>query len=159
MSEEIKFFTSYYANIPNLEGYFLISISGGITPEIEKVIDKHDKRMAPNLSLFSQYKKSQEIKDVSTSFNEERYVKRFKKEVLSNIEINSFIEEYKNIYAEHKKDIVFLCYEKPEDFCHRHIVQEFLNENGFKTSELISEEYEFKDYKYSSKNKIDEYEW
>jgi uncharacterized protein (DUF488 family) len=97
--------------------------------------------------------------DVSASFNEERYVGRFKKEVLSNIEINSFIEEYKNIYAEHKKDIVLLCYEKPEDFCHRHIVQEFLNENGFKTSEVISEEYEFDNYKYILKNKILEDEW
>jgi uncharacterized protein YeaO (DUF488 family) len=159
MTEEIKFFTSYYANIPNLDGYFLVSISGGITPEIEKVIDKHDKRLAPNLSLFTEYKKSQEIMDVSASFNEERYVGRFKKEVLSNIEINSFIEEYKNIYAEHKKDIVLLCYEKPEDFCHRHIVQEFLNENGYKTSELITEEYEFDYYKYTLKNKILEDEW
>lgn len=40
------------------------------------------------------------------------------------------------------KDPVLLCFEKPNDFCHRHLVAEWLNENGipckeFEKSDLI----------------------
>jgi uncharacterized protein YeaO (DUF488 family) len=27
------------------------------------------------------------------------------------------------------KDVILLCYEKPQDFCHRHILADWLNEN------------------------------
>ena len=27
-------------------------------------------------------------------------------------------------------DIVLLCYEKPDEFCHRHLVAEWFNRNG-----------------------------
>lgn len=29
------------------------------------------------------------------------------------------------------KDIAVICYKKPSDFCHRHLVVDWLNENGF----------------------------
>jgi uncharacterized protein (DUF488 family) len=28
-------------------------------------------------------------------------------------------------------DIALICYEKPSDFCHRHLVSKWLNENGY----------------------------
>ena len=34
------------------------------------------------------------------------------------------------------KDIVFLCYEKPSEFCHRHLLAQFLEEQGFECKEL-----------------------
>ena len=34
------------------------------------------------------------------------------------------------------KDIVFLCYEKPSEFCHRHLLAQFLKEQGFECKEL-----------------------
>jgi hypothetical protein len=36
------------------------------------------------------------------------------------------------------KDLVMCCYEKPGEFCHRHLLAEILNNTGFKT-----EEYEY----------------
>ena len=36
------------------------------------------------------------------------------------------------------KDIALICYEKPSDFCHRHLVAEWLNKNGFKCEEWRS---------------------
>ncbi len=31
---------------------------------------------------------------------------------------------------------ILLCYEKPENFCHRHILAEWLRKNGYKCEEL-----------------------
>ena len=46
------------------------------------------------------------------------------------------LRAYRNIAAKDGKDIVFLCYEKTGDFCHRHIFAEWLTE---KTGEPVSE--------------------
>jgi hypothetical protein len=143
MNDYYPFYTSYYANIPNLDDYYLVSISGGITPDIEKVIDKHDKRMAPNLSLFTEYKETLVNRDISAAENEARYVKRFKEEVLKNLNIQELKEQYLKISHKTNKKIVFLCYEKPEDFCHRHIIAEALN-----AKEVISDDYKMSYYKY-----------
>lgn len=37
-----------------------------------------------------------------------------------------------------ENDIALICYEKPSDFCHRHLVSEWLNQNGFKCEEWRS---------------------
>lgn len=34
--------------------------------------------------------------------------------------------------------IALICYEKPSDFCHRHLVAEWLNQNGYKCEEWRS---------------------
>lgn len=41
-----------------------------------------------------------------------------------------------DILKELGEDAVLLCYEKPGDFCHRHLVSQWLNENGIRCSEL-----------------------
>lgn len=33
------------------------------------------------------------------------------------------------------KHICLICYEKPADFCHRHLVAKWLNDNNFKCKE------------------------
>lgn len=33
-------------------------------------------------------------------------------------------------------DIALICYEKPSDFCHRHLVAQWLRDNGFGCSEM-----------------------
>jgi hypothetical protein len=40
------------------------------------------------------------------------------------------------IVYEDLKDSILLCYEPPEEFCHRHLVAQWLNEN---TDEFVSE--------------------
>ena len=32
--------------------------------------------------------------------------------------------------------IILLCYEKPDDFCHRHLVAQWLTEHGYDTQEI-----------------------
>lgn len=36
-----------------------------------------------------------------------------------------------------ENDIALICYEKPTDFCHRHLVADWLNKNGFKCDEYL----------------------
>lgn len=38
--------------------------------------------------------------------------------------------------ANYNRDVVLLCYEKPENFCHRKVLATFLNNHGFSCSEL-----------------------
>ena len=33
------------------------------------------------------------------------------------------------------RDVALVCYEKPEGFCHRHLVADWLNENGIVVKE------------------------
>lgn len=58
---------------------------------------------------------------------QEEYVSRYRKEVLSRLDVNGFLETLKSF--SHGKDVALCCYEKPSDFCHRHILAEWLNEN------------------------------
>ena len=37
------------------------------------------------------------------------------------------------------KDVALVCYEKPSDFCHRHLVADWLNKNGFECKEFVGE--------------------
>ena len=68
-----------------------------------------------------------------------------KEEQLKNENINQYCQAY---YEETLMDLnphtvaaeldgkVLLCYEKSEDFCHRHIVAEWLERYGYKVKEL-----------------------
>lgn len=99
--------TSYFANIKNLEaeGFTnLVSISQG---ESRWHKGKYTcfKMLAPSWDL---------IKEV----NENTYSERYIEEVLSNLDAQK-------IYDELGEDAVLLCFEKPDDFCHRHIVAEW----------------------------------
>ena len=42
---------------------------------------------------------------------------------------------FKAINNDSNKDICLMCYEKPSDFCHRHLVANWLNENGIECKE------------------------
>lgn len=58
--------------------------------------------------------------------SDETYTRRYKAEVLSRIDPHKFVSD---LYAVSQgKDVALCCFEKPEDFCHRHILAEWLTE-------------------------------
>lgn len=123
----MKIWTSYYANIKNIpEDYFLVSTSGGITPEIEAAVDSWNQSLAPSKEIFFEYKENPDW---------EQYAKRFKAERLPNVDWLEKLEQWEekaNKIGKKIDNIVLLCYEKPTDFCHRQILAENV-EKEFRT--------------------------
>lgn len=52
------------------------------------------------------------------------------------LELLLMAHNYKGL--DYHPNIVLLCYEKPTDFCHRHLVAQWLIENGFECKEYKS---------------------
>jgi hypothetical protein len=160
----MTFVTSYYAKINEIRkqypDYILVSISGGITPEILDSVDIHDKRLAPNLSLFKEYKDNPENPN-----REQQYINRFKKEVLEQRDLNEIFKSWSDKIGLNKKYVI-MCYEANEygssSFCHRRIVAEEISKKyGIEVPELFLdyENYEVKNYKVKEKFGIDDNEW
>lgn len=136
--------TSFYGNLKNIpDDHFKIFVSGGLTDGLENQCDVWDKKLAPNKSIFFDYKEDGNIV---------KYVERFKKERLAKIdwlERLEYYEEEANILGKSLDHIVFFCYEAAGSddgkghFCHRHILAESLEET-FKT---VVTEIDFEDYK------------
>lgn len=135
-------YTSYFANIRNLpEGFFPISICGK-APEGYK--GAQYKKVAPKWSFFSEWKKNHD---------NDYYIKCFKEQVLSDLDAGEVVHELTKLLPEDLQmlnyitncpiwgnphvNIVLVCYEKPEDFCHRHLVAEWFNQNGIRCAEWV----------------------
>jgi len=150
----MTFGTSYFANIKNIRtnhpDYILVSISLNTTPELDRSVDFSDKRLSPTPFILNDYKGNP---------NEIEYVKRFKA-VLQNIDLNSILKEWASKYGANKKYIL-ICYEKPSDFCHRHIIaEEIENKYNIEVPEIDIDlnKYYRKDYKYNL-NQVKYEEW
>lgn len=131
----MKIYTSYFANLETLEaaGLYCVAICNKVPsffkgPNIESV--------APNGSILWEYKKSSE-----TDSDRERYRRRYIDEVLCAYRFHpEYLIQLLESFSESEcgKDIALLCYERPEDFCHRHLLADWLNEQ---LSDVCIEEY------------------
>lgn len=81
--------------------------------------------LSPSNALLYGYKNG--------SISEQSYVIEFK-EYLSKLNFRKVLNDLKSLSGD--KDCILLCYEKPTDFCHRHLVAEWLKENGAIVEEL-----------------------
>ena len=119
-------YTSYFGNIKNLsDKYYPICIARWkpkwfIGPTILS--------LAPSIELLRWWRTSDKS-EVS-------------KQIYTHI-FNTYLstkDPYRLIKLLHEKCKdkipVLLCFEKPDQFCHRHLVQEWLNKNGIECKEL-----------------------
>lgn len=113
----MEVFTSYFGNHKKFpKNAVLISIAGkspeGFYPEYEL------KMLAPSWSISSEYRETGD-KDL--------YTKRYKKEILSKLDPNEIYGIISNVaYTVGASRVFLLCYEKPDAFCHRHLVADWL---------------------------------
>jgi hypothetical protein len=158
----MKFVTSYYAKIAKIReeypDYVIVSISGGLDDYILPLVDIWDKRLAPKKDFFNEYKSSNPGLE-----RERKYVKEFQNKVLirdDGITLNDILKSWSD-RGGLNKTFVIMCYEVPEDFCHRHIVAEAIEQKyGVKIPELfLFDDYERVNYKYRIKSNFDEDEW
>lgn len=58
------------------------------------------------------------------------YIEHFQSEVLDGLDATDVILDFSRMdygFNVGENDIALICYEKPSDFCHRHLVAEWLN--------------------------------
>lgn len=129
-------YTSYFAKLKSLPDYIVpISICGK-APDWYKGFQY--KKLAPKYDFFMKWKENHD---------NDYYIKCFNEQVLDKLDAQNVTKELNNLIGNiilnpmifHDRslipDIVLICYEKPGDFCHRHLVAEWLNKNGFRCEE------------------------
>ena len=109
-------YTSYFANLKNLpDNLCPISICG-------KAPDWYDgiqfKILAPKYWFFKKYEE-----DGDKDF----YTEAFNHDILNNFKAWEVLNKLKELAG--NKLPCLICYEKPGDFCHRHLVAEWLQNN------------------------------
>lgn len=130
-------YTSYFAKLKSLpENIIPISICGK-APDWYKGLQY--KKLAPKYDFFMEWK---------NNHDNDYYIKCFNKQVLDKLDYShvyddlcDLSEEFVNalpeddIRKQHQElnfpyAIALICYEKPTDFCHRHLVADWFNKNG-----------------------------
>lgn len=77
------------------------------------------KKLAPKYDFFMKWKETHD---------NDYYIKCFNDQVLNKITVDEILNDIKNLAG--NADIALICYEKPNDFCHRHLVADWLNKNN-----------------------------
>lgn len=114
----MRIYTSYFANAKNLHDKSLVSIANS-TPKLNAILAKKAwPSIVPDWTTIVQPIKAGQI-------TEEEYAIRYMKQ-LEQIDVCRLFNWFLSISR--GKDVVLLCYETPDKFCHRHILAKWLNE-------------------------------
>ena len=121
-------YTSYFAKVKSLpESIVPISICGKAPKGYNGL---QYKKLAPKYDFFMKWKENHD---------NDYYIKCFNEQVLNNLNITEVLSDLSDMVLNlGKTDVCLICYEKPEDFCHRHLVADWFIKNGIKC-----EEYKF----------------
>lgn len=132
-------YTTYFAQLRNLpENIIPVSICGK-APSWYKGLQY--KKLAPKYGFFMEWKKNHD---------NDYYIECFNAEVLSALTALRVVTELQIMlpdgvksmmsypfYSNPDLHIALVCYEKPGDFCHRHLVSQLLCNNGFECKEWM----------------------
>ena len=130
-------YTSYFAKLRKMpENIIPIAICAKV-PDWYKGFQY--KKLAPKYEFFNKWKQDND---------DENFIKCYKEQVLDNLELQRVLIELQCLlsdeikiqmqspfYSNNDWHIALVCYEKPSDFCHRHLVAEWLKENGYRCEE------------------------
>lgn len=117
-------YTSYFAMLKRIPADTIVPISiCGKAPDWYKGLQY--KVLAPRYDFFQEWKKNKD---------NQYYTECYNNQILSHMN-PSDIE--KVLYSMSRgKDVVLLCYEKPSDFCHRHLVADWFCNHGIQVEEF-----------------------
>ena len=116
-------YTSYFGNLKKLPNNITPIAICGKSPNWYGGLEY--KKLAPKYDFFMKWKENHD---------NEYYVRNFEERVLNTLNPDTVINELFSLA--NSENIVLICYEKPGDFCHRHLVSKWLNENG-----ILCQEY------------------
>lgn len=119
-------YTGYYAQMKKYRSVGLIPVSiAYLTPSW--YMGETCFELAPSRKLLKGYKAGE--------ITQEEYAKQYKA-FLKTVNWGEVIEKLFQISDKYDgSDLVLCCYEKPDDFCHRHILAEFLTKQGMEVEE------------------------
>ena len=118
-------YTTYFAKLRSLPKTISPIAICGKAPEW--FLGPQYKKLAPRYDFFSEWKR---IND------NHYYVQCFNELVLSQLDPIRVLDELYSLTS--SEDIALVCYEKPEDFCHRHLVANWFREYGIQIKEFGS---------------------
>ena len=113
-------YTSYYGNYRKFKGMFRVSISRTAP---SNSYDLQLIKLAPTADLLQKYK--------SNSITNDEYTSVYHNQLLK-LENDGYIAKFVKALStlqEKKEEEELLYYEKKGDFCHRHLLAEYLNNN------------------------------
>jgi uncharacterized protein YeaO (DUF488 family) len=85
------------------------------------------KKLAPKWHFFVKWK---------DSHDNDYYIQHYNEEVLSTLDATNVVESLIELAQSDK--IALVCYEPPAEFCHRHLVADWITkETGIKVSEFM----------------------
>lgn len=120
-------YTSYFAQLKDLpDDCVPIAICGKV-PEWYDGIEY--RKLAPKYSFFKKWKETGD---------NDYYIQNYYEQVLLKLNSTQVYFELHNLAKQANsgyESICLICYEKPSDFCHRHLVADWLNEKGFECKE------------------------
>ena len=122
-------YTSYYAKIKDLPDNIIPISIAGKAPKGFKGLQY--KKLAPKYNFFMEWKKNHD---------NDYYIKCFNEQVLDKLIVSNVVKELGYLctgYLTENVDIALICYEKPDDFCHRHLVADWLIKNGYECEEYV----------------------
>lgn len=134
----MKLYTSYFANIKNihLDNAYFISIAGK-TPNWFQGNDssKYMKFsfLAPLKTWWKEWHDRFE-ENLNSIQSQSWYKQKYYETVLIEIDFSEFIHKLNNI--DPNGNFVFMCYETPNKFCHRHLLSDWIKLHGVDINEL-----------------------
>lgn len=114
-------YTSYFDNIKNLPKHIIPVSIAGKAPEWYHGFEY--KKLAPKRWFFDEWKKNHD---------DDFYIRHYKEEVLDKL---NWLDVYDEICDKLEAsgifhyDICLICYELPNEFCHRNLVRHWFNKN------------------------------
>lgn len=135
-------YTSYFAQLKNLPPNVVPVSICGKAPDWYRGLQY--KKLAPRYGFFSEWKRNHD---------NDFYIRHFNAEVLERLDPTRVVSELWNLLPEEIRiqmrvpffdnpdwHVALVCYEKPEAFCHRHLVADWLSQAGFPCRELFDDQ-------------------
>ena len=122
----MKIYTTYFAKLNKLpKDVIVIPISNSIPKYLDSSLSRMKyKKLVPPWYI---------VKDYQGDKDETKYTERYNKLILGQLDPEKVFCELKNMSR--GSDVALVCCEKSDDFCHRHLVSEWLREAGYDVEE------------------------
>lgn len=116
-------YTSYFANVRRLPPEIVPVSIALYSPRWFSGLCY--RKLAPTVDILREWKSNPDV---------ERYVRLYQSDILARLSPYSVACDL--MIMSEGKDVALLCYERPGDFCHRHLVADWLKRNGYECAEF-----------------------